>query len=184
LKRRLIELFASGVLLGAWITTAAAAGRDSAPHAVRVPATPSVEALENYDLVTLQRVQFSAAGANLNSPDRTALEQIAESLSQRPSAVVELRGYADGAASHKKNESLSLERATAIARFLISRGVAKEHVLVLGLGEVDPAGPQSRPDHQRVDVRVFEPAITKTTVRHETAAGLLLQEMWGATKEP
>jgi outer membrane protein OmpA-like peptidoglycan-associated protein len=176
---RLRELCLSGVLLSAMMATGSAAGRESVPAALRVLPAPSVkaEALENYQLVSLKRVHFSVGVSKPTPGDQAALDQVAQALSKRPASMIELRGYADGTASSARNVALSLERANAIARFLTARGVPKEHILILGLGEVDPTGPQGSAEHQRVDIRVFDPP-TKTSVLHEHATGSLIRDTW------
>jgi len=140
-------------------------------------------ALENYDLVSLKRVRFSAGHTDLIRGERVVLDQIAQTLSKRHGSIIELRGYADAAASPAANNALSLERANRIARLLTTRGVAAERILILGLGEVDPSGPPRRAEHQRVDVRVFVPS-TAISVRHESAIQSFIQDTWGGKIEP
>ena len=178
---RLKKLCASGVLLTPFVATAHAAGKESVPPAVRVRPAPSVQpaTLENYDLVALQRVLFSADRTNPIRSKRGVLDQIAQMLSNRPGSIIELRGYADGAASAAANTGLSLKRATAVARLLTARGVVRERILILGLGEADPSGPPRRAEHQRVDVRVFAPPTAVINLRHDSAIESLIQDTWG-----
>jgi outer membrane protein OmpA-like peptidoglycan-associated protein len=176
--RRLTKLCACGVLLIPFAVTSRAAGRESAP---RVQPVPSIQpaALENYDLLSLQRIRFSADHASLVRNERAVFDQIAQTIAKHPGSIIELRGYADGGASPAANKAVSVERANLIARRLTARGVAAEHILIIGLGEVDPAGPPLLAEHQRVDIRVFVPSTAVTSVRHESAAGSLIQDTWG-----
>jgi len=177
---RLTKLCACGVLLIPFVMTAHGAGRESVPPTVRVPPVPSVQpnALENYDLVSLQRVLFSADHSNLSRTEKATMDQIAKTLSAHPTTIIELRGYADGAASPAASSALSLERATVIARFLTARGVARKRIFILGLGEVDPTGPPRRAEHQRVDVRVFAPPKAETSAQREGVTGSFIQDTW------
>jgi outer membrane protein OmpA-like peptidoglycan-associated protein len=186
LIRRLARLCACGALLIPCVVTGHAAGRGSTPPTVRVQPVPSVQpaALENYDLVSLQRIRFSMGHSDLSRRERVVLDQIARTLSKRRGSIIELRGYADGAASRAGNNPLSLERANIIARLLTTRGVTAERILILGLGEVDPSGPPRRAEHQRVDVRVFVPPTAAISVRHESAIQSLIQDTWGGKIEP
>lgn len=173
---RLTKLCACGVLLIPFVVTAHAAERETSPPAVRPQPVPSVEVgiLERYDLLTLQRVLFTAGHTNLSRNEKAELDQMAKTLSSHPTTIIELRGYADGAASPAANRALSLERATVIARFLTARGVARKRIFILGLGEVDLTGPPRLAKHQRVDVRVFAPpkVITETSRAVRTSAGI------------
>jgi OOP family OmpA-OmpF porin len=173
--RIISKLFVAGVLLCASSQAAEPEGTAVARQAS--PATAAqIEALENYNLVSLKRVHFSAGHSNPTRSEQAMLDQSAKTLSERTNSVIELRGYADGAASPAENIALSVERAEVIARFLTTRGVAAKRILILGLGEVDPAGPPRHADNQRVDVRVFAPPTAKTSVRRESIEG---RYTWG-----
>jgi outer membrane protein OmpA-like peptidoglycan-associated protein len=138
-----------------------------------------VEVLENYGLVSLNRVHFSADHSNPSHSEKATLDQIANLALERSGTIIELRGYADGASSSAANIALSVERADKIARFLTERRVPRERILVLGLGEVDPMGTPRRAEHQRVDVRVFAPPSAEPKVRHESVVGSFIQDTWG-----
>ena len=119
-------------------------------------AASRVQSLESYRLVTLTSAHFVAASLDLSADEKMALDDLAKRVCHTSETVVELRGYADGAGSTKRDVALSAERARAVEKFLIERGVPADRIIRLGLGEVDPSGPALRAEHQRVDVRVFE----------------------------
>jgi outer membrane protein OmpA-like peptidoglycan-associated protein len=129
-------------------------GSSVAPADQRV-ARPSVESLENYTLLSRDSAHFKLGKVDLSTEERASLAGLANRLVQTRQAVIELRGYADGAGSTEQNVALSSERADVIQRLLIERGVAADRIVAFGLGAVDPAGPALNPDHQRVDIRVF-----------------------------
>jgi outer membrane protein OmpA-like peptidoglycan-associated protein len=116
-----------------------------------------VQALENYKLVALESVRFASFDTHIRPDERTGLSALAKRFFQSSDMVFEVRGYADGAASVKQNLAASAERATAVARFLTDQGVPPERILILGLGEVDPAGPVLDHERHRVDIRIFAP---------------------------
>jgi outer membrane protein OmpA-like peptidoglycan-associated protein len=152
-------------------------------HVSNAIAAP-VEALENYNLVSLTRVHFFDGRSNPSHSEKATLDQIANLALQRPGTIIELRGYADVASSPAANVALSVERANTIARFLTDRRVPSERIVLLGLGEVDPTGPPRCAEHQRVDVRVFTPLPAEISVRHESVVGSFIQDTWGGTIEP
>ncbi len=151
-----MKLAIVGVLFSLCI--AGAAEREVTQPAVHTSllTSPEVRALENERLVSLKSVHFAAGSSELKPDDRIALENLANGICASNEFVIELRGYADGAASAAENLALSIERANVIARFLSERG--RRRILIVGLGEVDPGGPALVPEHQRVDIRVFVPA--------------------------
>jgi outer membrane protein OmpA-like peptidoglycan-associated protein len=173
------KLCVVGVLLASSVLPGRAAEAEGvAMHRPVDNATAAqIEALEDYRLVSLKRVHFSASQSDLNRNEKAALEQIAKTLSERTTTIIELRGYSDGASS-PANIALSVARTVAIARFLAEHHVARERILILGLGELDPTSTLHRADWQRVDARVFAPATSDTSV-HESVIESLIQYTWG-----
>jgi outer membrane protein OmpA-like peptidoglycan-associated protein len=180
------KLCVVGVLLTSCVLPSLAAEAESViVHPQVYSATAAqIEALENFRLVSLKRVHFSAGQSDPNRSQKATLEQIAKTLSERTATIIELRGYSDGASSPEANIALSVERAIAIARFLAKHHVARERILILGLGEVDPTSPVHRADCQRVDARVFVPPTSETSVRHESGLESFIQYTWGGKIEP
>jgi outer membrane protein OmpA-like peptidoglycan-associated protein len=123
-----------------------------APHE-RFDSSSVGEALENCRLVSLIRVHFASANADLSPSEETSLRHLVERYSRTNRFVIELRGYTDGAGSAEGNLALSTKRAQTIARFLIDNGIPQQRIQLLGLGEIDGSAPNS--EHRRVDVRVF-----------------------------
>jgi outer membrane protein OmpA-like peptidoglycan-associated protein len=156
--RRIIELCQKLCAAVVLLTAVVAPGKAGGIVIHRPPSAATaaqIEGLENYSLLSLTRVHFPTGHSNPGRGERQNLNQIVKPLAENSGTIIELRGYADGAARAAANVALSLERARVIARFLIAHGVARERILILGLGEVDPTGPPRRAEQQRVDLRVF-----------------------------
>lgn len=113
----------------------------------------AADALEDYNLASLNRIYFAYGKSGASREEKIALGKVVNTMGA--GSIIELRGYADGAGSPEKNLALSTARAEAIAKLLIASGVPSERILVMGLGAVDPNGPALDPEHQRVDLRVF-----------------------------
>jgi outer membrane protein OmpA-like peptidoglycan-associated protein len=181
------KLCVAAVLLSASVVPSQAASPKDGATVDRQPAIATVaqiDALEKYSVASLKRVHFSAGHSNLSRREQAMLAQIPSTLYEHNASVIELRGYADGAATPAANMALSIERAMAIARFLNARGVARGRILILGLGEVDPAGPPLRAEHQRVDVRVLTPPTAEASLRHASVTRAFIQDTWGGKMEP
>ena len=172
---RMRKLWVLGVLVGTAITAVAAEPRSVTPT-LRVP--PETDALETYNVSALTRIYFHTGSARIGHQGKAALDEAVRRVRERSDFVIELRGYADGGVSTVDNQSLSLDRTREVARFLSEHGVAKERILVLGLGEVDPAGPPLQREHQRVDMRVFVPSAV-TVARRESIVRTFIEETWG-----
>jgi outer membrane protein OmpA-like peptidoglycan-associated protein len=112
----------------------------------------NVESLKGYTLIELKTIHF--LGRTTSSAQEQAL--LVKLARQWPKqAVIEVQGYAHGSSSPSENRALSATRAEFVAELLRNNGILPERILVIGLGEFDPAGSLLKPEHQRVDVRVF-----------------------------
>jgi outer membrane protein OmpA-like peptidoglycan-associated protein len=154
-----------GVLAGLCVTSLLAGERETVAlnlHGASATSA-SIEALESDRLVAVKSAHFDSGNTDLKLDEKAALDNFARRFCAAKESIIELRGYADGAGSAAQNLALSTERAQAIARFLGDRGVPQERILIIGLGEVDPTGHPRDPEHQRVDIRIFEHSTNDTT---------------------
>jgi outer membrane protein OmpA-like peptidoglycan-associated protein len=85
------------------------------------------------------------------------LDQVAEALKAQGSdkrMVVE--GHTDSQGSDKINQPLSLNRATAVRDYLVSRGVPSERISAVGMGSSKPIAdnlsPENRANNRRVEI--------------------------------
>ena len=142
-----------GAVAIASITGLRGTGSENVSSHERFDSSSVGEALENCRLVSLIRVHFASANADLSPGEETSLRHLVERYSRTNRSVIELRGYTDGAGSVEGNLALSTKRAQTIARFLIDNGIPPKRIQLLGLGEIDGSAPNA--EHRRVDVRIF-----------------------------
>lgn len=57
---------------------------------------------------------------------------------------------------YRSNRHLSLERADAVARYLIQQGVDEKSIVVVGFGQHDPRDPKQKARNRRVEIVVGE----------------------------
>jgi OOP family OmpA-OmpF porin len=93
-------------------------------------------------------ILFESNTVTLSPAQRQQVRDIAAVL-KRPDVAnepVAVQGHSDAVGSSVANERVSLARARAIANELIFNGVPPERLTVIGLGESQPAAPNSHPD--------------------------------------
>lgn len=71
---------------------------------------------------------------------------MADKLKACPDAHATINGYADDSGTDAINIPLSTRRAQAVADFLVARGVAGDHLAVMGLGSIDPVASNDTTD--------------------------------------
>lgn len=80
-------------------------------------------------------VTFATGSATINQTFRNTLDQVASSLRQYPSSLVDVYGYTDSTGSDAFNQRLSEQRAQAVSSYLTSQGVASSRIRWQGFGE-------------------------------------------------
>ncbi len=108
------------------------------------------------DLVMPGDVTFETNSASLNSNFFQVLDSVALVLNEYKSTLVTVAGYTDSTGSAEYNQKLSERRASTVALYLQSRGVAKERLAAIGNGENKPVAgnntAEGRARNRRVEI--------------------------------
>ena len=102
-------------------------------------------------------VLFASAKYELLNTAMTKLDQVAEALKQQDAdkrMVVE--GHTDSQGTDATNQPLSLNRATAVRNYLVSRGVPSDRISAVGMGSTRPITDnktaENRANNRRVEI--------------------------------
>jgi outer membrane protein OmpA-like peptidoglycan-associated protein len=86
------------------------------------------------------------------------LDRVAASMTQYPNSLIDVYGYTDTVGSRDSNQRLSEQRAQAVARYLISRGVNQARIRSQGFGEdnlrAQTADGVNEPLNRRVEIKI------------------------------
>lgn len=89
---------------------------------------------------------------------RPTLDRIGEILRDYPQTMIDIYGHTDSVGSDSYNQTLSENRARAVADYLATRGVQRVRTATLGYGETQPIadnGSESgRAANRRVEIRI------------------------------
>ncbi len=106
-------------------------------------------------------VTFDSGSTALKSSAHTVLRNVASVLRSKFSGR---RFYVEGHTDtdpinktkdkYRSNRHLSMERADAVARYLIQQGVPESAIVVVGYGQFDPRDPRSKARNRRVEIVV------------------------------
>ncbi len=83
-------------------------------------------------------VTFATASANIDSRFYAVLDDVAQVLTTYDQSIVDIVGHADSRGELAFNQTLSEQRASSVAGYLINRGVLRERLYVAGMGETAP----------------------------------------------
>jgi len=128
---------------------------DTAGTGVDVTETDNGQAI----LVNLPNGVTFATGSYAISPSfQATLDQIAQSLRDYPNSLIDVYGHTDTVGSTASNQTLSEERARAVANYLINRGVGSNRIRWQGFGETQPkiatGDNVNEPANRRVEIKI------------------------------
>jgi outer membrane protein OmpA-like peptidoglycan-associated protein len=108
------------------------------------------------NLVMPGDVTFETNSSSLDSRFFAVLDSVTTVLQEYKSTLVTVAGYTDSTGSAEYNQKLSEKRATTVALYLNSRGVAKERLAAIGHGEAHPVAgndtAEGRARNRRVEI--------------------------------
>jgi outer membrane protein OmpA-like peptidoglycan-associated protein len=90
------------------------------------------------------------------------LDQVADALIKAsPDSTITVEGHTDAQGQPAYNKDLSQKRASAVAAYLVSRGIARDRVTAVGIGQERPVASNStidgRAQNRRVEIIVSPP---------------------------
>jgi peptidoglycan-binding protein ArfA len=118
------------------------------------PPDPCANLQADINSVTGGPVTFAADGFTLTPADNQILTQVADKLKACANAHATLNGYTDNTGTEGINIPLSTQRANTVADFLVAQGVARDHLVVRGLGSINPVASNDTPDGRAKNRRV------------------------------
>jgi outer membrane protein OmpA-like peptidoglycan-associated protein len=103
-------------------------------------------------------ITFAYDSANVQQQFQPTLDQVAQVLSQYNQTYVDVYGHTDSTGSDAYNQTLSERRATAVADYLVSRGVQSARLGTRGYGESQPIASNDtdagRAANRRVEIKI------------------------------
>lgn len=112
-------------------------------------------------------ISFANRGITLSDDAKTALDGLIAAPAMVTGGAITLRGHSDSRGHDGDNLVASRRRAEAVADYLLEKGVPRERMTVIALGENRPVAPNAKPDgsddpegrarNRRVEVEVQPP---------------------------
>jgi len=126
--------------------------KNGCPKAVRVT---------EQEIVILQQVQFDTAKATIKPVSNELLDEVAGVLKEHPELTkLEVQGHTDDRGPKKLNEKLSDDRAKAVVKALVARGIDENRLIAKGYGPNKPIADnktaEGRQKNRRVQFVILE----------------------------
>ena len=101
-------------------------------------------------------ITFAFNSSDVNSQFYPVLDKVAATLNEYNQTTVNVAGHTDSVGSDSYNQKLSEQRASSVARYLQSRGVANQRLQTAGYGESRPVDSNEtesgRANNRRVEI--------------------------------
>jgi OmpA-OmpF porin, OOP family len=108
------------------------------------------------DTLVLSDILFEFGKARLLPEHYIEFRKIVNYLVSSPNISVSIEGHTDSIGDHQLNLKLSLDRANAVATFLIANGIVRSRIKTFGYGENRPVGDngteKGRAQNRRVEI--------------------------------
>lgn len=104
-------------------------------------------------------ILFGFDSSDLRPEARENLRTLAESLQNYPNTELTIIGHTDSRGAEDYNQDLSLRRANSAAGHLVTQGVPRDRMTILGKGETEPVTSNDtdagRQQNRRVEVAIY-----------------------------
>ena len=112
------------------------------------------------EAVTLNNIYFQISKFDLLPTSYPQLDQLVKLLQDSPKAEIRIEGYTDSVGDFDENVKLSLDRANAVKKYLVSKGIDSAKIEAKGLGPTRPVS-KGTTDAERQKNRRVEFVILK-----------------------
>jgi outer membrane protein OmpA-like peptidoglycan-associated protein len=122
----------------------------------------TVDAMNKYQMTKSETVLFGVNRWALTDDEKAKIDEFAKSANGLDRYVIEVQGFTDKTGPASYNETLSQERAEAVARYLINEHkIPVRSISMVGSGWAQPVADDKtrdgRKQNRRVEVRLFVP---------------------------
>ena len=111
-------------------------------------------------MLTMQNLRFKPDSAELLPEEAERLDDIAAILKEVPDSFFMVEGHTASTGNPSGEQTLSLERAHAIVKALVARGIAQDRFICKGSGGTKPVADNSTPEgkaqNRRVEITILE----------------------------
>ena len=116
---------------------------------------------KNQDLDKLKKgIQFRTGSAKLTKSSNKTLNNIAKLLKKLPAVNLEVQGHTDDTGKEEKNKKISEQRAQAVVKYLVKKGISSDRLRAVGYGSDKPIADnktkKGRKLNRRVELVPFE----------------------------
>jgi OOP family OmpA-OmpF porin len=120
----------------------------------KCPGTPKGARVNAQGCWVLSHVLFDFDKAEIKPMAYPLLDEVVAIFGKNPGMKVDLQGHCDNIGTPEYNLGLSLKRANAVKKYLVSKGVAENRLTTQGFGFSKPVAPNTTKEERSLNRRV------------------------------
>ena len=124
------------------------------------PGTPAGAKVDARGCWVIEGLNFATSRADIMADSFARLDEVVTVLKQNPNLKLEIQGHTDSRGSETFNKMLSEQRAGAVLRYFVSKGIAAERLVAKGFGSSQPVADndtaEGRAENRRVELNPID----------------------------
>jgi len=109
---------------------------------------------DNINLIMPGSITFATGSADLNPSFFGVLDSVALVLKEYDKTTIDVSGHTDSTGSAQKNQALSGQRASTVAQYLRTKGIADQRIAADGYGSTRPVASNETTEGRQKNRRV------------------------------
>lgn len=109
--------------------------------------------------IVLKNIFFDTGKFDLKKESVAELDNLVELLNENPTMVIQINGHTDNVGKASDNLTLSVNRATSVVSYLVSKGIAASRLQAKGFGSTQPIADnnndENRAKNRRTELQVL-----------------------------
>jgi outer membrane protein OmpA-like peptidoglycan-associated protein/tetratricopeptide (TPR) repeat protein len=122
---------------------------------VKIPLQP----IEKGAAVILKNIFFDSNSDLLKKESEIELDKFVSLLNENPNLKIQINGHTDNVGKKEDNQKLSLNRANAVAKYFVSKGIKATRLTAVGFGDTKPIADnhseQGKNNNRRTEINVI-----------------------------
>jgi len=110
--------------------------------------------LEKGISVTVNNVFFDTDKFDLRQESDLELKRLIQIMNENVTLKISIEGHTDNDGTEDHNQQLSLNRANAVKKYLVSQGIAMDRIETTGFGSLKPIKENTSVDNKQKNRRV------------------------------
>jgi outer membrane protein OmpA-like peptidoglycan-associated protein/Tol biopolymer transport system component len=122
---------------------------------LKIPLQP----IEKGAAVILKNIFFDSNSDLLKKESEIELDKFVSLLNENPNLKIQINGHTDNVGKKEDNQKLSLNRANAVVKYFVSKGIKAVRLTAMGLGDTKPISDnnteQGKNNNRRTEINVI-----------------------------